>query len=72
MQLLNGTKTIENNMGKAAKEHRKKVVARNAKIKGAERQYQKVMNEAYRKYLEELKVAQASGQTETQESFTAQ
>lgn len=59
-------------MGKAAKEHRKKVVARNTKIKGAERQYQKVMNEAYRKYLEELKVAQASGQTETQESFTAQ
>jgi hypothetical protein len=72
MQLLNGTKTIENNMGKAAKEHRKKVAARNAKIKGAERQYQKVMNEAYRKYLEELKAAQASGQTETQESFTAQ
>jgi hypothetical protein len=72
MQLLNGTKTIENNMGKTAKEHRKKVAARNAKIKGAERQYQKVMNEAYRKYLEELKSAQASGQTETQESFTAQ
>jgi hypothetical protein len=59
-------------MGKNAKEHRKKVAARNAKIKGAERTYQKVMNEAYKKYIEELKKAQASGITESEESFTAQ
>ena len=30
-------------MGKNAKEHRKKVAARNAKIKGMEKTYQKVM-----------------------------
>ena len=59
-------------MGKNAKEHRKKVAARNAKIKGAERAYQKVMNEAYQKYIEELKKAQASGTTESEESLTAQ
>ena len=59
-------------MGKNAKEHRKKVAARNAKIKGAERAYQKVMNEAYQKYNEELKKAHASGITESEESFTAQ
>jgi hypothetical protein len=59
-------------MGKNAKEHRKKVAARNAKIKGAERAYQKVMNEAYQKYIEELKKVQASGITESEESFTAQ
>jgi hypothetical protein len=65
-------KITENKMGKNAKEHRKKVAARNAKIKGAERAYQKVMNEAYQKYIEELKKVQASGITESEESFTAQ
>lgn len=58
-------------MGKNAKEHRKKVAARNAKMKGVERAYQKVMNEAYQKYIEELKAAQASGTTEN-EGFVAQ
>jgi hypothetical protein len=59
-------------MGKKAKEHRKKVAARNANIKGYERQYQKVMNEAYQKYLQELEAAKASGMTQTEQSFTAQ
>jgi hypothetical protein len=59
-------------MGKKAKEHRKKVAARNAKVKGYERQYQKVMNEAYQKYLQELEAAKASGMTQTEQSFTAQ
>lgn len=58
-------------MGKNAKEHRKKVAARNAKMKGIERAYQKVMNEAYQKYLAEIKAAQSSGTTET-EGFVAQ
>lgn len=59
-------------MGKNAKEHRKKVAARNAKMKGVERAYQKIMNEAYQKYIEQLKEAQMSGETQTEESFTAQ
>ena len=59
-------------MGKNAKEHRKKVAARNAKIKGMEKTYQKVMNDAYQKYLEQIKEAQMSGETKTDESFTAQ
>jgi hypothetical protein len=58
-------------MGIRKKEHRKKVAARNAKIKGMERTYQKVMNDAYQKYLEELKIAQTSGKTDT-EGFVAQ
>ena len=59
-------------MGKNAKEQRKKVAARNAKIKGYERQYQKVMNEGYQKYLQEMQAAIASGDTQTEQSFTAQ
>ena len=59
-------------MGKNAKEHRKKVAARNAKLKGEERAYQKIMNEAYQKYIEQLKEAQMSGETKSEESFTAQ
>ena len=58
-------------MGVRKKEHRKKIAARNAKMKGIERQYQKVMNDAYQKYLEELKTAQTSGKTDT-EGFVAQ
>lgn len=58
-------------MGIRKKEHRKKVVARNSKIKGMEKTYQKVMNDAYQKYLEELKTAQTSGKTDT-EGFVAQ
>ena len=53
-------------MGIRKKEHRKKVAARNAKIKGMEKTYQKVMNDAYQKYLEELKTAQTSGKTDTE------
>ena len=59
-------------MGVRKKEHRKKVAARNAKMKGVERQYQKVMNDAYQKYLEQIKEAQMSGETKPEESFTAQ
>lgn len=59
-------------MGVRKKEHRKKVAARNANMKGIERQYQKVMNDAYQKYLEQIKEAQMSGETQTDESFTAQ
>jgi hypothetical protein len=69
---LNGLKTTEVKMGVRKKEHRKKVAARNAKMKGIERQYQKVMNDAYQKYLEQIKEAQMSGETKTDESFTAQ
>lgn len=59
-------------MGKNAKEHRRKVAARNTKIKGIERQYQKVMNESYQAYLEQMKLEQASGETQSQENFIAQ
>jgi hypothetical protein len=41
-------------------------------MKGIERQYQKVMNDAYQKYLEQIKEAQMSGETKTDESLTAQ
>lgn len=58
-------------MGKRAKEHRKKVLARNAKMKGMEKAYQKVMNEMYQKYLKELEEMKASGVTEN-EGFVAQ
>lgn len=59
-------------MGKNAKEHRRKVAARNTKIKGIERQYQKVMNESYQAYLEQMKLELASGETQSQENFIAQ
>ena len=55
-------------MGKEAKEHRKKVAARNQKIKGAQNAMQKLFNESMKTQLEELKKqreAEMSGQTQT-------
>ena len=42
-------------MGKRAKEHRKKVAARNQKIKGQQNAMQKLFNESMKQQLEELK-----------------
>jgi hypothetical protein len=42
-------------MGKAKKEHRKKVAARNQKIKGQQNAMQKLFNESMKTQLEELK-----------------
>jgi hypothetical protein len=42
-------------MGKKAKEHRKKVAARNQQIKGAQKKYQEFMNEKMMEYLKEMK-----------------
>ena len=42
-------------MGKKAKEHRKKVAARNQQIKGAQKKYQEMMNEKMMQYLKEMK-----------------
>ena len=42
-------------MGKRAKEHRKKVAARNQQIKGAQKKYQEFMNEKMMDYLKEMK-----------------
>lgn len=55
-------------MGKKAKEHRKKVAARNQKIKGQQNAMQKLFNESMRQQIEELKKqreAEMSGTTET-------
>ena len=55
-------------MGKKAKEHRKKVAARNQRIKGQQNAMQKLFNESMRKQLEELKKqreAEMSGETQT-------
>ena len=42
-------------MGKAKKEHRKKVAARNQRIKGQQNAMQKLFNESMRQQLEELR-----------------
>ena len=42
-------------MGKNAKEHRKKVAARNQKLKGQQNAMQKLFNESMKQQLEELK-----------------
>lgn len=55
-------------MGKAKKEHRKKIAARNQRIKGQQNAMQKLFNESMRQQLEELKKqreAEMSGTTET-------
>jgi hypothetical protein len=55
-------------MGKAKKEHRKKVAARNQKLKGQQNAMQKLFNESMKNQLEELKKqrdAEMSGQTQT-------
>ncbi len=41
-------------MGKKAKEHRKKVAARNQKIKAEQKKMQKVYQEMFNKQMEEL------------------
>lgn len=56
-------------MGKKDKEHRKKVQARNQKLKAAENAMQKLFNESMRRQLEELKKqreAEMSGDTQNQ------
>ena len=42
-------------MGKRDKEHRKKVAARNQKLKGQQNAMQKLFNESMKQQLEELK-----------------
>ena len=56
-------------MGKREKEHRKKVAARNQKIKGAQRTYEKLYNEQLKKYLEDLKEQASTGTTEEKTGF---
>lgn len=56
-------------MGKKDKEHRKKVQARNQKLKAAESAMQKLFNESMRRQLEELRKqreAEMSGDTQNQ------
>lgn len=55
-------------MGKAKKEHRKKVAARNQKLKGQQNAMQKLFNESMKQQLEELKKQrelEMSGETQT-------
>jgi DNA-binding FrmR family transcriptional regulator len=55
-------------MGKAKKEHRKKVAARNQRIQGQQNAMQKLFNESMRQQIEELKKqreAEMSGETQT-------
>ncbi len=56
-------------MGKKDKEHRRKVEARNQKLKAAENAMQKLFNESMRRQLEELRKqreAEMSGDTQNQ------
>ena len=55
-------------MGKAKKEHRKRVAARNQRIKSEQTKIQKMFNESIQKQLEELKKqreTEMSGETQT-------
>jgi hypothetical protein len=55
-------------MGKREKEHRKKVEARNQRLKGQQNAMQKLFNESMRMQLEELKKqreVEMSGETQT-------
>lgn len=56
-------------MGKKAKEHRKKVAARNQRIKTQQTAMQKLFNETMKQQLEELKkqreAEEMSGETQT-------
>lgn len=55
-------------MGKAKKEHRKKVAARNQRLKSQQNAMQKLFNESMKAQLEELKKqreAEMSGETQT-------
>jgi hypothetical protein len=55
-------------MGKKAKEHRKKVAARNLKLKAEQSAFQKLFNESMKTQIEEMKKkdAAASGLTTNQ------
>jgi hypothetical protein len=60
-------------MGKNAKEHRRKVAARNQRLKAERRVFDKQMDESVKKYIEELKTKmEQSGQTETSVGLQAQ
>jgi hypothetical protein len=55
-------------MGKAKKEHRKKVAARNQRIKTQQTAMQKMFNESMKQQLEELqkqRESEMSGETQT-------
>jgi hypothetical protein len=73
MQSLSGLKKIDQNkikkkMGKRKKEHRRKVAARNQRIKTEQSAVQRLFNDAMKQQLEklkELKEAEMSGDTET-------
>ncbi len=55
-------------MGKRDKEHRKKVEARNQRLKSQQNAMQKLFNESMRQQIEELKKqreAEMSGETQT-------
>jgi len=55
-------------MGKNSKEHRRKVEARNARIKAEQSSMQKLFNESMKRQLEELRKqreAEMSGDTQT-------
>ena len=56
-------------MGKREKEHRKKVAARNQKIKSAQHAYEKLYNEKLKKYLEDLREQASTGTTEENTGF---
>jgi len=58
-------------MGKADKDHRKRVQARNNQLKGAEKMYQKMYQEVMKKQIEQLVAehkTKTSGETETDET----
>jgi len=60
-------------MGKRAKEHRKKVVARNQRLASERKIFDKQMNESVQKYIEDLKAKmEQSGQTENFVGLQAQ
>lgn len=50
-------------MGKKAKEHRKKVQARNEKLVAARKKFEKEMGEEFRKQMQQVKSAKVPSQT---------
>jgi hypothetical protein len=73
MQSLSGLKKIDQNkikkkMSKRKKEHRRKVAARNQRIKSEQSAIQRLFNDAMKQQLEKLKEqkeAEMSGETQT-------
>jgi hypothetical protein len=65
---LKRTDQKNNKMGKQEKEHRKKVEARNQKLKAEQNAFQKLFNESMKTQIEEMKKkdAAASGLTVNQ------